>query len=349
MFWANAESDFGAVGANLLGGTAFSRPNCIPTAPDTIDCFYRGENNSVFQQSIVTGEALELVNIGGESYGNVQCVKLTKSSIACFTRGKQNYVSFAIRSGGTWGEWSSNTDAKVSEIGRHSCSPRSSGRCNCVFRVEKDQIARFALKDGTFNLIPDSATATLTYHSSLSCATLQGNSLECFGLKFDNTLLTYVRNKGTRKEQVPQTEINVQTQQYLFSHPSIATRPKQPFVHVFGIAEENKPVHIMYNKTHAFHSDSVVIGNTTMVESPECVATQTKAVFCFALSSDSALYMAKFDGESWSEWSWIASSFLENPSCVLWNNGSKISCFLRSFQRSLVKLEISISDISSST
>jgi len=343
-------SSYGAVGAVLLkGGTAYSRPSCVLSAPDTIDCFYRGENNSVFQQSIVTDAPLELVSIGGETYGNVQCVTLSKTSVACFTRGKQNYVNFAVRTGGTWSEWSSNTQSKVSEIGRHSCTPRSSGKCNCVFRVEKDQIARFALKDGTLSRSTDSSTASLTFHSTFSCANLQGNSLECFGLSFDNTLVNYVRNKGTGKERVPQYEVNVQTKKYLFSYPSIATISKQPFVHIFGIAEGNKPVHIMYNQTHGFYSDSVVIGNRAIVESPECVATRTQAVFCFALGSDSALYMAKFDGNSWTNWSLLASSFLENPSCVLWSDGSKIFCFLRSFQRSLVKIVIRTSDASPST
>eukprot|EP00210_Caulerpa_lentillifera_P009286 g8851.t1 len=316
----------------VIGGLARSRLSCVSWGSKRADCFYRGEDDSVFQHAVLDGKPLAPVSIGGIVHKDVQCVTMSTNKIDCIISNRANAMLSASWTGDEWSDWVTRSGYSLNEVGRSSCTRRGDDVFNCIVRVPQDFPARFGINRGTF-----SGFGRLggTYHSPFSCVSRTMESIDCYALCYNNMLCSIQwRNPGGWSRN-----IRVGAGTTVTSEPTSVVSSETKH-HIFSTIANNRMVHVIYNEGTGF-SDPVTVSDFPIIESPECVAVGDEELYCFALGFDHLLYEVYFDGSTWSDWKLLGGAFLESPSCVLYDT-SQIYCFARSFKSSLVKIVFDI-------
>lgn len=315
----------------VIGGLARSRPSCVSWGGARADCFYRGNNSAVFQQTVKHGKASAPLSIGGTAHKDVQCVTMGENKIDCIISDKGTGLVTASWKGETWSDWVSRTGDRINEVGRSSCTRRDAEIFNCLLRVPQDYPARIGINQGKFSGFRRLGG---TYHSPFTCVSRTANRIDCYAACYNNQLCS-IQWRAPRWSG----NIRVGSGTYISSEPtSVASSETQN--HVFSTTENNRMVHVVLTEGSGFSSPNTV-GELPIIESPECVAHGTQDIYCFALGFDHYLYKTHYGGSNWSDWELLGGAFLESPSCVLYDT-NQIYCFARSFKSSLVQIVYNI-------
>lgn len=311
-----------------IGGLARSRPSCVSwNGSARVDCLYRGEGDAIFHQTIQDGTASEPVSIGGHAYRDVQCVSLGLNTIDCIISNEDVNLMSAYWRGSTWSNWTLRAGGRLNEVGRSSCASRDGG-LTCLVRREGDGPAVFVNNGDYFSGFTG---LDGTYHSPFTCVSTTNDSIDCYVSCYDNRLCC----RQWRRPGGWSRNIRVGNRIYITSEPTSVVS-SETRNHVFSLTANNRMIHVVFTEGSGFSSPRTIEG-VAITESPECVASGTQDIYCFALGFDHYLYKTHYDGSNWSDWELLGGAFQESPSCVLYDT-NQIYCFARNFWSSLVHI-----------
>ena len=289
-----------------LGGKAQTRPCCVSSGLQRVDCFVKGPTAEVQWIYVHHGDYSDWVTLEGTIHGDIECVSRNDGVIDVLALDETGMLMDKTYIHHTWSEWKI-VGGPYMEV--PSCAARMAWIIDCMGRMANDASLQHIGHgfDGSWRYHDDFPGEWAS--SPVVCSRRSLVDFDCFGSGESMLLHGKFWISG---EWSPWTSLSARGHK----RPSIATWGTSLRMHLFAMAVETTGiVHIPINvKAEEPWEDLGGVFDSV----PECVAYGHDLVYCFAVGEESYLYFNSLDLDGWSGWSRSTSfQFLETPSCVL--------------------------------
>ena len=323
----NVAEDISVVSCKLIVGDILSSPpSCVSYKRNRVDCFYvNAETQTVYQKTILSGEAQKSVDTVGKVRDEVVAVGVSSRKFMLVALNQSNHLVARMARNDGWSDWMPVANAVALEV--PSTFMRHSGRVTCFYRDLHNTLwsvesSRYGGWDTPRHLHMGSMSSAPT------CLEREdGDADACFVLDADNQIKSQqwifggVGNSekalgGTGKNRISVTSVDSDR------------------LDVFVLGKNNQLMHrvLIEDKWEDWED---LGGN--FISSPECLAMGEESLHCFLIGADRALMHKSFNGDSWSEWVSSAQSLIEKPSCVVVNRAT-IACYSRGYTGHMVEI-----------
>eukprot|EP00210_Caulerpa_lentillifera_P005660 g5413.t1 len=315
----------------MLLTIAYSRLSCVSWQNLEARCFYRGSKLSIYELTIRNNHASYPVNLGGRPYKDIQCLTTGKGKIDYFFLNQANYLVYSTYRQGSWSPQWFLQKYLLSEIGRSSCVARGAEFSSCLLRSLYAYPHYYSVRNRKYS---SHYTYTDKYRSAFSCVAYGSSVQYCYAAGTKNELC-YRQYSGGRWTVGAYTNPGVQ----ISSVPTaVLSSGSRHHILVTDLSYNLK--HIVYNVGSGYSAPKIV-GQKTLIESPECLARGSTKLYCFAVGYDHSLYRVQYDGSRWSDYVYITDQVLETPSCV-WYSSTLIACFGRKLKSTVFQVNIKV-------